>query len=197
MLALDLARTPPRKASRAPAATLDVDSATIDARALALFDNTTLRNQVHNLEKVELASVWRLTLQALSRQGGAGLQPLSPLRVHQRLIEGLCGESLLISASMFLNTLADVERYFGISFKTIKARLGSTLDTAASERVMRAARATLSAAQVLGDFDAARAYMHTRNFALGGATPAELVKTADGERIVLNELQAHAEGGPL
>ena len=119
------------------------------------------------------------------------------MRVHQRLIERLWGESLLISASMFLNTLADVERYFGISFKTIKARLGSTLDTAASERVMRAARATLTAAQVLGTFDAARAYMHTRNFALGGATPAELVKTADGERIVLNELQAHAEGGPL
>ena len=62
------------KASRAPAATLDVDSATIDARAL--FDSTTLRNQVHKLEKVELASVWRLTLQALSRQGAAGLQPL-------------------------------------------------------------------------------------------------------------------------
>ena len=51
--------------------------------------------------------------------------------------------------------------------------------------------------KTLGSFDAARDYMHTRNFALGGATPAYLVKTSDGERIVLNELHAHAEGGPL
>ena len=197
MLAVNPAPTPPRKAPRASTPPLDADNATIDARALALFDNATLRNQVHKLEKVELTSVWRLTWQALSKQGAGAAKPLRPLQIHQRLIEGLPGESLLISASMFLNTLADVERYFGISFKTIKARLGSTLDTAASERVMRAARATLTAAQVLGNFDAARAYMHTRNFALGGATPAELVKTADGERIVLNELQAHAESGPL
>jgi uncharacterized protein (DUF2384 family) len=50
---------------------------------------------------------------------------------------------------------------------------------------------------VLGSFDAARKYMHTRNFALGGSTPTELIKTAEGERLVLNELQAQAEGGPL
>ena len=62
---------------------------------------------------------------------------------------------------------------------------------------MRAARATMAAAEVLGSYDAARAYMHTRNFALGGATPAELIRTSDGERIVHNELHAQAEGGPL
>ena len=65
------------------------------------------------------------------------------------------------------------------------------------ESAMRAARATMTAAEVLGSYDAARAYMHTKNFALGGATPTELVKTSDGERIVLNELQAQDEGGPL
>ena len=113
------------------------------------------------------------------------------------MVAGLRGEALLISASMFLDTLADVERHFGISFKTIKARLDGTLGSAASEHAMRAARSTLTAAEVLGSLDAARAYMHSRNFALGGTTPAELVKTADGERIVLNELQAHADGGPL
>jgi putative toxin-antitoxin system antitoxin component (TIGR02293 family) len=119
------------------------------------------------------------------------------LDVHRRLIAGLAGESLLVSSSMFLDTLAEAEGFFDLSFKTIKSRLGRALDTAASERAMRGARATLTAAEVLGDFESARAYMHTPNYALGGHTPAELIKTSEGERIVLNELQTQAEGGPL
>jgi putative toxin-antitoxin system antitoxin component (TIGR02293 family) len=122
---------------------------------------------------------------------------MSAIEMHRRLLEGLSGESLLISSAMFLSTLAEAEKYFGMSFKTIKSRLGGLLDTAASEKAMRAARATLTAAELLGSYDAARAYLHSRNFALGGATPAELIRTADGERIVLDELQAQAEGGPL
>ena len=113
------------------------------------------------------------------------------------MLEGLAGETLLVSSAMFLSNLAEAEKFFGLSFKTIKARLGGSLDTVASEKVMRAAKATTTAAEVLGGYDAACAYMHTRNFALGGATPAELVKTSEGERIVLNELDAQAGGGPL
>lgn len=100
-------------------------------------------------------------------------------------------------SAMFLNNLAEVEKHFGMSFKTIKARLDGSLDTATSEMAVRAARTTKTAAEVLGSYDAARAYMHPRNFALGGAAPVGLIKTADGERIVLNELQTQAEGGPL
>ena len=175
----------------------DIDRAAIDARVIALFDNDSLRSHVRKLEKVELASVWRLTLQVLAREHARAVVPLSPIEVHRRLLEGLAGESLLVSSAMFLSKLADAEKFFGLSFKTIKARQGGSLDIAASERAMRAARATMTAAEVLGSYDAARAYMHTRNFALGGATPAELVKTSDGERIVLNELHAQAEGAPL
>jgi uncharacterized protein (DUF2384 family) len=175
----------------------DIDRAAIDARVIALFDNASLRSHVQKLDKVELSSVWRLTQQVLSRKTASVAEPLSPIEVHRRMLEGLAGETLLVSSAMFLNNLADAEKFFGLSFKTIKARLGGSLDTAASERAMRAARTTMTAAEVLGSYDAARAYMHTRNFALGGATPAELVKTSDGERIVLNELHAQAEGGPL
>jgi putative toxin-antitoxin system antitoxin component (TIGR02293 family) len=175
----------------------DIDRAAIDARVIALFDNGSLRSHVRKLEKVELASVWRLTLQVLAREHARAVEPLSPIEVHRRLLEGLAGESLLVSSAMFLSKLADAEKFFGLSFKTIKARQGGFLDTAASERAMRAARATMTAAEVLGSYDAARAYMHTRNFALGGATPAELLKTSDGERIVLDELHTQAEGGPL
>ena len=164
---------------------------------MALFDNASLRSHVRKLDKVELSSVWRLTRQVLARKGASVADPVSPMEVHRRMLEGLAGETLLVSSAMFLGNLADAEKFFGLSFKTIKARLGGSLDTAASEKAMRAARATMTAAEVLGSYDAARAYMHTRNFALGGATPAELVKTSDGERIVLNELHAQAEGGPL
>ena len=174
-----------------------IDRASVDARILALFGNTALVGQVRRLQKVELAEVWRLTARALSRQQAPSPAPMSFLEVHQRLLRGLPGEALLISSSMFLDTLGEVERFFNLSFKTLKARLGSTLDSAASERAMRAARVAMTAADVLGGHDAARQYMHTRNFALGGAAPLELVQTSDGERVVLNELHAHAEGGPL
>lgn len=174
-----------------------IDRAAIDARVIALVDDASLRSHVRELDKVELASVWRLTRQALSRMSASVAEPASPIEVHRRMQEGLAGETLLVSSAMFLNNLGEVEDFFGLSFKTIKARLGGSLDTAASERAMHAARAAMTAAEVLGSYDAARAYMHARNFALGGATPAELVETADGERIVLDELHAQAEGGPL
>ncbi len=193
----DIAST---RISRGPGtadAALDIDRAAVDAKVIALFDDTTLRSHVRKLDKVELASVWRLTLSVLSRKTASIAEPLSPIEVHQRMVDGLAGETLLVSSAMFLSTLADAEKFFDLSFKTIKSRLGGSLDTAASERAMRAARATMTAADVLGSYDAARSYMHTRNFALGGATPADLIKTSDGERIVLNELHTQAEGGPL
>lgn len=40
-------------------------------------------------------------------------------------------------------------------------------------------------------------YLWTRNFALGGATPVELIADDDGVQNVLNELSAHAGGGPV
>ena len=173
------------------------DAASIDAWLLAVLEDEELRQQVRQLKKVELANVWQLTRTSLLLRHCREAPLSDPLDVHRRLIAGLAGEALLVSSSMFLDTLSDAEGFFDLSFKTIKSRLGSVLDTAASERAMRGARATLTAAEVLGGFEAARAYMHTPNYALGGHTPAELIKTSEGERIVLNELQAQAEGGPL
>jgi uncharacterized protein (DUF2384 family) len=174
-----------------------IDRAAIDARVIALFDNARLQSKIRKLDKVELSSVWRVTETALEGSQAEHVEPVSPLEVHARLVRGLAGVTLLVSSAMFLTNMAEVEDYFGITFKTIKARLQGPLDTASGEKAMRAARATMTAAEVLGSYDAARAYMHTRNFALGGATPAELCKTADGERLVLNELHAQAESGPL
>lgn len=180
-----------------PMASGSADVASIDAWLLAVLEDEELRQQVRQLKKVELANVWQLTRTSLLLRHCTEAPLSDPLDVHRRLIAGLAGEALLVSSSMFLDTLSDAEGFFDLSFKTIKSRLGSVLDTAASERAMRGARATLTAAEVLGGFEAARAYMHTPNYALGGHTPAELIKTSEGERIVLNELQAQAEGGPL
>ena len=173
------------------------DGASIDAWLLAVLEDEELRQQVRQLKKVELATVWQLTRSFLLLRHSTVSTSLDPLDVHRRLIAGLAGESLLVSSSMFLDTLAEAEGFFDLSFKTIKSRLGRVLDTAASERAMRGARATLTATEVFGDFEAARAYMHTPNYALGGHTPAELIKTSEGERIELNELQTQADGGPL
>jgi hypothetical protein len=174
------------------------DRAAIDGLIFAVFDNVALRRSVRSLEKLELSSVWRLTHRLLqSRAANDRVVPVAPYAVHRRMIEGLAGETLIVSSAMFLNSFAEAEDFFGLTFKTIKSRLGTSLAPGESEMAMRGARATVTAAQVLGDYDAARAYMHTRNFALGGATPAELVKTSEGEQIVLNELQTQADGGPL
>lgn len=45
--------------------------------------------------------------------------------------------------------------------------------------------------------EVAATYMQTRNFALGGLMPTELVATEEGTRQVLAEISAHAGGGPL
>ncbi len=175
----------------------NLDWSEIDARVLRVFADRSLLAGVRRLQKVELASVWELTARALEKHREATLPSFEPLDVHRRVLEGLSGESLLISSSMFLDSLAEAEAFFELSFKTIKSKLGKSLDTAAGERALRAARVTTAAAEVLGSFDAARRYMHSRNFALGGATPAALLRTGGGERLVLNELQAQAEGGPI
>lgn len=45
--------------------------------------------------------------------------------------------------------------------------------------------------------EVAATYMQTKNFALGGLTPSELVATRQGTSQVLAEISAHADGGPL
>jgi len=53
------------------------------------------------------------------------------------------------------------------------------------------------AAELMGSAEDGRRYLRTPNFALGGATPLDLLKTAEGEQLVLAELQTQADGGPV
>jgi len=53
------------------------------------------------------------------------------------------------------------------------------------------------AGDLFGSLDAARQYLRTPNFALGGAVPRDLLKTGEGEQLVLAELQTQGAGGPV
>ena len=58
-------------------------------------------------------------------------------------------------------------------------------------------RVLAAATVVLKSEAAARRYMTTANFALGGATPLEMLKRPGGEEAVIRELQTQGESGPL
>lgn len=123
---------------------------------------------------------------------------VEPLQVHHRIRSGLPGTAILTAASLVYDTVDEVTAFFSMTPKTLRERVRQDrLSTDESERAVRIGRVALAAAQALGSFDLGRRYLRTRNFALGGATPLDLMHTAEGERIVLDELQAHADSGPL
>ena len=70
-----------------------------------------------------------------------------------------------------------------------------------SRREARVPAATLrvrvAAAVLFGTKAAARRYMTTENFALGGATPLQMLNRPGGEASVMTELHTQAESGPL
>ena len=65
------------------------DGASIDAWLLAVLEDEELRQQVRQLKKVELATVWQLTRSFLLLRHGTVSAPPDPLEVHHRLIAGL------------------------------------------------------------------------------------------------------------
>lgn len=175
--------TPPMAPERIDASVLEMFAAPHDDSDAAIKVTSWRAASEHRLYAIAAADSARVA---------------EPMMVHQRLAEGLPGRALLQSASLVYDTLEEITRFFDTTPKTLRARVrGERLPVDESERAMRLARVTLTAAQMLGGFDAARRYLHTRNFALGGAAPLDLLQTSQGEGIVLNELQAHAEDGPL
>jgi uncharacterized protein (DUF2384 family) len=61
----------------------------------------------------------------------------------------------------------------------------------------RLASVMTAATSSLGSTWAAERWLHTPNFALGGAAPFDLLGTANGVRLVLAKLQMHVDGAPL
>lgn len=73
-----------------------------------------------------------------------------------------------------------------------------TMDTRKVRGLRKAIeRVRAAAAVIFGSEAAARRYMTTSNFGLGGATPLAMLHQPGGEAAVMNELHAQSESGPL
>lgn len=72
------------------------------------------------------------------------------------------------------------------------------MDIRRDQRLQAATLRVQAAAAVLFESKAAaRCYMTTRNFALGGATPLQMLNRPGGESAVMNELQTQVDFGTL
>ena len=193
--AVSLVRTRQQSLSGQPFETL---RATHDTVVLLLFLNKRLRRVVQHQGKTNLESLWTEIVRRLSH---ANTRPLSrilePLEIHQKIVKGLAGEALFLSSAMAFDSMSEALELFDVTAKTAKQRIGERLSTSEGEIALRIGRVLAMASEVLGSANAAREFLRAPNFALGGAVPRDLLKTAEGEQLVLAELHAQAEGGPV
>lgn len=160
-----------------------------------------LRNEVVHgatTDRVKMHEMRQAFERILAVEAPGALRTIGGLEVHHRLIEGLPGISLALAGALTHETIEDLTVFFGMTPKTFRGRLKQDhLGLDESERVLRSVRVTVAASDVFGGFDQAREYLRTKNFALGGYKPIDLIQTAEGERIVLDELYAQAHSAPL
>jgi putative toxin-antitoxin system antitoxin component (TIGR02293 family) len=186
--------SPPRRAGSSPKRSV------VDHRVLRLFNNKSLKRNLRGHVKVNFATLWSLTVKTLmeDRQASAPAEtPMQQLDVHQSLIEGLPGEALFISSAMAFDSMQEALPFFEVSAKTARARVGEVLPASQGEMALRIGRVLTIAWDLFGSLDIARQYLRTPNFALGGAIPRNLLRTGEGEQVVLAELQTQAAGGPV
>ncbi len=194
-------RTPQNKAtvSHRPRAYTEFRSG-VDQRVLRVFANKTLRRTLRERTKLNFPVLWALTAKALEADHlarPAVNEPPGQWDIHRSIIAGLPGEALFISSAMAFDSMREALPFFEVSAKTARLRLGSLLAAGEGEMALRIGRVLVVAGDALGSFAAGRHYLRTPNFALGGNIPRDLLKTAEGEQLVLVELQTQAAGGPV
>ncbi len=167
----------------------------VDARLLKVFDDPGILRTLSGRQKLDLPDLAGRVADALG--GGRRTVPVDALAVHRRLVKGLPGVALFVAAALAFDSLTEALPFFDVTAKTARAKLESALSPAEGDQALRLARAAALAGELLGSAEEGRRYLHTPNFALGGATPLELLKTGYGEPLVLGELQAQAAGGPV
>ena len=192
--------TPLAAAAHAPSPTdaprFAASKGRLDTRLLVLFRSKAIRRSLREQPKLNLgliAARAQLELATATPRGAS----LDALRVHHELVAGLPGQALFIAAALAFESLAEALPYFDLSIKTAWQKLDDGLSRSESEQALRLSRVATLGAELLGSAEAGRRYLHTPNFALGGSTPLELLKTAEGEQLVLTELQTQAGGGPV
>jgi len=183
----------------APTGRFVPSQASRDARLLGLFQSKSLHRALRRSTKLNLQSVALLAVEELEAEPVPPKSAASSdaVAIHGRLVQGLPGLALFVSSALAFESLQEALPYFDVSAKTAWEKLDATLNPAQSEQALRLARVATQAAELFGSADAGRKYLRTPNFALGGATPLELLRTGQGEQLVLAELQAQAAGGPV
>lgn len=170
----------------------------LDTLVLGLYFDRAVRRAVQHQAKTNLESLWSETVRKLLDEAMRHASPvLEPLEIHRKIVEGLPGEALFVSSAMAFDSMNEALRLFDVSAKTAKQRIRDRLSSSESEIALRIGRVLTMARDVFGSADAAREFLRTPSFALGGAVPRDLLKTAEGEQVVLAELHAQGEGGPV
>jgi hypothetical protein len=186
----------PRAASSAGRSFTEFRSG-IDQRVLRVFRSKAIKRSLKDHGKVNLSLLWIQTVRALEQEDPVKEPVLEQADIHRAIVEGLPGESLYISSAMGFDSMQEALPFFDLSAKTAKLKIGDLLGANQGEMALRIGRALTMAGEVFGSLEAARTYLRTPNFALGGAIPRDLLKTAEGEQLVLSELQTQAAGGPV
>jgi putative toxin-antitoxin system antitoxin component (TIGR02293 family) len=171
----------------------------IDAALMKVFASRAVRRALRDQQRLNLAALGEHAFRAveLSLRGQVNLFGAEALTTHRRLVEGLPGQSLFVASGLAFDTLAEALPFLDLTAKTAWQKLDANLSSSQSEQALRLGRIAVMAAELMGSSEDGRRYLRTPNFALGGVTPLELLKTAEGEQLVLAELQAQADGGPV
>jgi putative toxin-antitoxin system antitoxin component (TIGR02293 family) len=172
----------------------------VDHRVLRLFNSKGLKRNLRDQGKVNFAVLWSLTVKALEEDRQTAVSAaasMQQLDIHQSIIEGLPGEALFISSAMAFDSMQEALPFFEVSAKTARGRVGEVLPASQGEMALRIGRVLTIAWDLFGSLEIARQYLRIPNFALGGAIPRDLLKTGEGEQVVLAELQTQAAGGPV
>lgn len=170
-----------------------------DAQVLALFENRRLSRALSRSRELDLESFGDLAFQEfqVSKSEWALGLDVSPIEIHQRLVEGLPGLALFVAAALAADSLAPVLRFFGLTARTAWSMRHTRLTPALGEKALRLAWVATQAAERFASLEAGRRYLETPNFALGGAVPQALLRTAPGTTLVLADLQAQGAGAPV
>ena len=189
----------PMPTPRGTPAPFAVSQAALDARLLGVYASKSLRRTLRGAVKLNLpALAARATEELADSASGADVKlHADPMTIHERLVRGLPGQALFVSSALAFESLQEALPFFEVSAKTAWEKLETTLTASQSEQALRLGRVATRAAELFASAEAGRRYLKTPNFALGGATPLELLRTAQGEQLVLAELQSQDAGGPV
>ena len=121
--------------------------------------------------------------------GKSGSRILAPAKIVEQVQGGLPVQELEVLRDSLDVSIEKLASKLGISNATLHRRKRQgRLGPAESDRVVRLARLVGKAAKVLGGIEAARQWLNSPQFGLGGAVPLDYVETEIGAREVENLL---------